>query len=461
MIKNLLCTFTVVVTSLSVNAQNIGIGTSSPTTPLEIANPTNLPTTLLIQSGNTQYANGIVVNPSTHATSRRSALWLDDWGVLQDASGTGTKDFGIYQGSAAAWRLFVNTSGNVGIGNVSPGYKLDVSGDARATGDVLAGSHFISTSGDPYFRTNTNDKHIVLSGGSGWTSTGATMVMRGVDATNNPHGIEIYTGGAERLRILSGGNVGIGATSPAYKLHVAGDIYSTGNNIINNGSPTLFLQDTDEYSGMIHMNANQMYFLSGSGANSLSWAQNGSYWPLYINLTNDDLVFGGRALFMEGNVGIGEASPSRKLHVNGNTYMFRNNPAIDNGAYTNTHIELVTNDNSFPGIGFHRAGTDAFALYYAGGYPPNIRYRDASGNDARVVTNRTNVFFQQNATSNGVFDQAMINVNSGFCFLTYQAGDYRGGGEACQIYSDGTNWVLRAQKGSGSGIYCGANCISY
>lgn len=65
------------------------------------------------------------------------------------------------------------------------------------------------------------------------------------------------------------------------------------------------------------MNSNLLYFLSGSATNSLSWAANGSYWPLTINMTNDDFTFGGAAYFMEGNVGIGFTSPSYKLDVNG------------------------------------------------------------------------------------------------------------------------------------------------
>jgi hypothetical protein len=45
---------------------------------------------------------------------------------------------------------------------------------------------------------------------------------------------------------------------------------------------------------MIHNNSNLFYILSGCGVNSASWCQNAnSYWPLYINMTNNDAVFGG------------------------------------------------------------------------------------------------------------------------------------------------------------------------
>jgi len=67
-----------------------------------------------------------------------------------------------------------------------------------------------------------------------------------------------------------------------------------GNLYINNGSPTIFLQDTDHRSGMIHQNSNVMYFLRGDGTNGTSWAQYDSYWPLTINLENNTAEFGGK-----------------------------------------------------------------------------------------------------------------------------------------------------------------------
>ncbi len=64
-----------------------------------------------------------------------------------------------------------------------------------------------------------------------------------------------------------------------------------GNLTINNSSPTIYLQDTDHNVSMIHCNSNIFYVLRGA-TNSTSWATTNGYWPLEINLTNNDALFG-------------------------------------------------------------------------------------------------------------------------------------------------------------------------
>jgi hypothetical protein len=68
---------------------------------------------------------------------------------------------------------------------------------------------------------------------------------------------------------------------------------TTSNFTINNGSPTIYLQDTDHRSSMIHCNGNIFYILRGNGNNSTTWAQSNGYWPLEINLENNNAQFGG------------------------------------------------------------------------------------------------------------------------------------------------------------------------
>jgi hypothetical protein len=81
-----------------------------------------------ITSGDGQYPNSLSILPTTHASSKRAAIWVDGWSILQDLSGNGTKNFSIGQtvGGTYPSRLFINTNGNIGIGNTIPIAQLDL-----------------------------------------------------------------------------------------------------------------------------------------------------------------------------------------------------------------------------------------------------------------------------------------------------------------------------------------------
>jgi hypothetical protein len=66
-----------------------------------------------------------------------------------------------------------------------------------------------------------------------------------------------------------------------------------GNFTINNTAPTVFLRDTDHRSSMLHCNSNYFYVLRGDAVNSLTFATYNGYWPLQINLENNDTTLGG------------------------------------------------------------------------------------------------------------------------------------------------------------------------
>lgn len=131
--------------------------------------------------------------------------------------------------------LYVSgTTGYVGIGTTSPGSALQVVGKAgigmsaasyplEVYGDVR-----IDNSGVLRFR-NGNSQYLTLqSAGAGTTIYGASGSGLFTISNQDNNDLRLGTNNAERLRILSTGNVGIGTTSPNAKLDVAGTVSSTG-----------------------------------------------------------------------------------------------------------------------------------------------------------------------------------------------------------------------------------------
>jgi hypothetical protein len=103
------------------------------------------------------------------------------------------------------------------------------------------------------------------------------------EATYHPAGI--YSTGTNWLygSLILNGNSISGVTS----ISTSAGVY------LNYGDPTIFLQDTNNRSSMIHCNSNIFYILRGTGTNSTGWSTYNGYWPMTLDLENNDAVFGG------------------------------------------------------------------------------------------------------------------------------------------------------------------------
>ena len=113
--------------------------------------------------------------------------------------------------STSLGAFLATSSGNVGIGTTGPTQKLDVRGSINASGDI-------------YFNNGTKVGLGNLSGGG---TSGYIPQWSGSATLNNSM---IYQNGS---------NIGVGTTNPGYTLDVVGDIYASGNLMLDTTRTTV------------------------------------------------------------------------------------------------------------------------------------------------------------------------------------------------------------------------------
>ena len=229
------------------SAGDVGIGTGSPGTKLEIKNPDTSGSaartvvtrqlTLNANGGNNLqpyegFGTGIIFEGYDYAggggtSGPRDYAYIDS---IIENSGSTPVDFrsqlkfytnpGGSNTQTPTPKMVIEGGGNVGIGTDSPGYKLEIDTNgvhdgikirgANAPGLTLQDDSSASTSSILIQSTTAAQGNLRISADENNVSTTAT--------------IEFKVSGSDKMRILANGNVGIGTIDPQSKLQVDGGI---------------------------------------------------------------------------------------------------------------------------------------------------------------------------------------------------------------------------------------------
>ncbi len=276
-----------------------GPGALNETLVLTEGNEVNIPslgTGIVRSSGGTLFNGNISANEITS-------------GVLPVArGGTGSNAFTsgsvIFSNGTSLTQdnagLYFDASTNrLGIGTNTPNQALDIVGYTRiGSGPNGADQALLLYSPAPGFA-------IIESGAR------SSSEFRISQSNNAP--LSFYTNGAQRVQIDGSGNMGIGVSPPAYRLHVAGDGYFTNNiglGTAPNSTRRVFATGTS-YGIWAEGSTMGGRFIDTNGSGEV-WVGYADY-GIYQN--------GGAENYFSGEVGIGITSPTQRLHVVGNAFM--------------------------------------------------------------------------------------------------------------------------------------------
>ena len=300
-----------------------------------IRDATNGADRLTINSnGKTTFPNDVELSSTLTIESTQPTIQLNDTNANDDFAIRNVDGvFGIRDITNGANRFTINSSGEVDIaGNLNAAAGIDVTGNIIASGDITANGGDLTISGVTavlHLTDTNNDDDFSIMNENG------LFIIR--DATNSANRISINSSGVVNIP----GNTDFGAG-----IDVVGTIQDTGTtakiDLTNSGTnateqtATLYTSNSGTHNRIVIKT-----YTNGGGDPYIKFDAGGQDMVVgtrYAGTTNNLLVLGPgldpdttSGIFVKGNgnIGIAEDNPTRKLDVSGdvlgNAFMLRGN----------------------------------------------------------------------------------------------------------------------------------------
>jgi hypothetical protein len=302
---------------------NIGIGDTAPQDFVEI-------------NGSGRGLGGLTISNSSHANAalsfaRSLAATARIHTTEPGAASTSDLRFQTSDGSGGAPNLVtamvINQNQNVGIGTTSPSARLE-------TKNATDGSTFA------FQATNDNDHEIVQIGAQ--SDGDGYLTVHGQGASTNIK-VQLHSDGDS---YFTGGNVGIGTSSPASTLEISKSDRDNGCTLSISNAHTGTDWEAGDIIGTINFRTDDtsttepirgqvVVFDDASGASSGAPNNTAMKFSTALNDTLSERM----RIASDGNVGIGTSSPGSELHI------VADNVSESWSAYDGTVLTIENNDN--------------------------------------------------------------------------------------------------------------------
>lgn len=352
--------------SLAVMSQNVGIGTVSPLYPADILDSTS-GTVLRLRTASTTAGDRTLLRFTTSTSNSINGFNSSYIGNERQSIGTALVFGTTNSGSLASFeRMRLSEDGFLGIGTTNPQARLHID---MSNINTTTQAMIINDDDDllvNFQRNNTNYGFLQVLG---------TDFKIGTTINNNVGNLVIRTNGADRAWFTAGGRVGLGTSTPATQLHMTGELTMQSSNPVIQmkdaaGDDKAFIQminGDDMMMGTNAVNTTGSFIIRNNGANRLT-------------VTNN------------GYVGIGTTSPQADLHIESSILP---NPLTINTVgqrfiefqrsglprtyfkFENDDISMGTYDNTSGRVIFETEETDRMIIHANGRISMNSSYNNA------------------------------------------------------------------------------------